>query len=114
MGRKQKLEREFEREFLEELQKRFWCFVLPKNDAGLQQGIPDRTVLFMGGGWAVLEIKRSMSAPYQPNQEYFLALFKGMCFSATVYPENEEKVLRELETAFPHARREQARDPQSQ
>lgn len=113
MGQKKKLEREFEREFLEELQKRFWCFVLPKNDAGLQQGIPDRTVLFLGGGWAVLEIKRDRHAPYRPNQEYFLKLLEGMCYSATVYPENEERILREIEQKFPVSRREQTRDSES-
>lgn len=98
------LERDFEPEFLKELERRFHCFVL-KNDAGLRQGIPDRTVLFDGGGWAVLEIKASRKKPYRPNQEYYLDMFDRMCFSATVYPENEEEVLRELEQAFPHARR---------
>lgn len=98
------LERDFEPKFIAELQKRFWCFVL-KNDAGLLQGIPDRTVLFLGGGWAILEIKADRTSPYRPNQEYYLKLFAGMCYSATVYPENEQDVLCELEQAFPAARR---------
>jgi hypothetical protein len=99
------LEREFEPEFFKEVEKRFNCFVMPKNDSGLRQGIPDRTVLFDGGGWAVLEMKASRKKSYRPNQEYYLEIFDRMCFSATVYPENAEDTLRELEKAFPHARR---------
>jgi hypothetical protein len=99
------LERDFEPRFVGLLEDLFHCFVLPKNDSGLRQGIPDRTVLFAGGGWAVLEFKKSSREPYRPNQEYYLGLFADMCYSATVHPENEEEILRELEEAFPHARR---------
>lgn len=98
------LESSYQAQLIEELPRWFHCFVL-KNDPGFRQGIPDLTVLFAGGGWAILEVKVDEKAPYRPNQEYYLEVFGSMCFSATIHPHNEEDIFRELEQAFPHARR---------
>jgi hypothetical protein len=74
------------------------AFIL-KNDSGYLQGIPDLLVL-LGPRWAVLEVKISATAPYQPNQEYYLELLGEMSFSATIYPENEEDVLHDLQRSL--------------
>lgn len=74
------------------------CFIL-KNDANYRPGVPDLIVLF-SNGWAMLEVKTSAKAPYQPNQEYYIALLNEMCFSAAIYPENEEEVLDALQSTF--------------
>lgn len=94
------LESSYQAKLIKELPKRFWCFVIKNN---YLQGIPDLTILFDGGGWAVLEVKPRKGAPYEPNQEYYLGVLGPMSFSATIYPENEEEILRELEQAFPSA-----------
>lgn len=74
------------------------CFVI-KNDPSLNQGVPDLLILF-GCNWAMLEVKISARAPYQPNQEYYLEHFGEMAYAATIYPENEEEILRDLQFAF--------------
>lgn len=74
------------------------CIVL-KNDTDYLQGIQDLTILF-GRTWALLEVKASESAPYQPNQEHYIDYANHMSFSKMICPENEEEVLRELEQAF--------------
>jgi hypothetical protein len=65
-------------------------------DANLLQGSPDLCLLFRYGFWATLEGKTSARARKQPNQDYYVDLMDGMCFSAFIYPENEEAVLHEL------------------
>jgi hypothetical protein len=74
------------------------CLVL-KNDSGYLQGIPDLLILF-ADRWAMLEVKPSLDAPYQPNQEYYLEVLDGMSFAAMICPENEEDVLYDLQRAF--------------
>lgn len=73
-------------------------FIL-KNDSSYIQGIPDLTVLYRDR-WAVLEVKRSAFEEYQPNQQWYLDQFNEMSFSATIFPENEEEVLRDLQYAL--------------
>jgi hypothetical protein len=70
------------------------CFIV-KLDSDYIQGIPDLLVLHMDR-WAMLEVKASEDAPFQPNQEYYLALFDGMYFARYICPENEKDVLHEL------------------
>lgn len=99
------LESDYQASLIAKLEEMFFCFVL-KNDEQFRQGIPDLTVLFAGGGWAILEAKSSIRKKrYRPNQPWYLEKFGQMSFSATIYSENEEEILRELEQAFPHARR---------
>lgn len=74
------------------------CFIL-KNDSGYLQGIPDLTILY-GERWAILEVKRSANEDYEPNQEWYLEFFNEMSFSATIFPENEEEVLHDLQLAL--------------
>lgn len=90
-------ESRFEQEFCTRLRRK-GCFVI-KNNAGpgVPKGCPDRTVLLPGGGWAMLEFKRNAKEPYQPLQVEQLERLKGMWYSATVYPENAEQVMAEIE-----------------
>ena len=74
------------------------CVIL-KNDAELQQGIPDRLLLW-GRNWAMLEFKVDRSATKQPNQEYWIEYLGRMSFAAFIYPDNEEEVLHALQQAF--------------
>ncbi len=92
-------ENQYQQELIKKLEVRFpGCHVL-KNDAAYQQGIMDLTLLFEDK-WAALEVKRSMDAVLQPNQEYFIHRFNKMSFACVICPENEEEVLSALEEAF--------------
>ena len=87
----------FEQDFCRKLVRK-GCFVIKNNaGAGVPDGCPDRTVLMPGGGWAMLEFKKSATAKYQPLQKPQLARLKQMFYSATVYPENATQIMAELE-----------------
>ncbi len=92
-------ENQYQAGLIKRLKQRFPGCVVLKNDSAYLQGIPDLTLLWRHT-WAALEVKRSEDEPYQPNQQYYLQLLGGMSFSATIYPENEEAVLNELEQEF--------------
>lgn len=70
-----------------------------KNDPQENQGIPDLTVLYEDT-WGMLEVKKSADAPVRPNQPYFVEKFNNESFAAFIYPENEDQVLDELQSAF--------------
>lgn len=90
-----KLERDFQGDLIPQLKKMFPnCFVL-KNDPNYRQGIPDLTILW-GTRWGMLEVKKSASEPYRPNQEIYLEMASEQSWSATIYPENKDEVLEEL------------------
>lgn len=74
------------------------CVVL-KNDSGYLQGIPD-LVFFYEDRWGMLEVKPSIFASYQPNQEYYIDLLNRMSYAQMICPENEEEVYREIRDTF--------------
>lgn len=77
---------------------------IEKTDPQYRQGNPDLTI-FHGRRWAKLEVKDSVSAPLQPNQEYYIEKYNGMSFAAIIFPENEEEVLSALQQALAPRRR---------
>lgn len=96
------LESRYQSLLIKTLKRRFPGCVVLKNDTDYQQGIPDLLVLWKNY-WAMLEVKpASPTGPedFEPNQEWFIALFDDMSFGACIYPENEEEVLHDLEKAF--------------
>lgn len=92
-------ENKFQSDLIQELKDMFPGCMILKNDPNYIQGIPDLLLLW-GKRWAILECKRSADAPYQPNQPYYIERLNEMSFSAAIYPENKEEVLRELQSAF--------------
>ena len=86
-------ESKFEREFCTWLRRR-GCIVLKNCHA--DKGRQDRTVLMPGGGWALLEFKKSEDAPFQTLQEEKIRIADEMWYSRAVYPENAEQIKKEL------------------
>lgn len=74
------------------------CLVL-KNDPTYIQGIPDLTILYRDH-WAFLEVKRSKTASHRPNQQFYVEFASKMSYGNFIFPENEERVLNELELAL--------------
>ena len=89
----------FQHQLIEELRAIFPGCIVLKNDPNYLQGVPDLLILW-GNHWAMLECKRSESAPHRPNQEYYVNLLDEMSFASFIYPENKEAVLNDLQHAF--------------
>lgn len=67
------------------------------NDPNYIQGIPDLSVFYRPtGNWAMVEVKMSADAKERPNQRWYIENWGSSIFTAFIYPENEEEVLREL------------------
>lgn len=69
------------------------------NDPNYIQGIPDLTVISRFK-WAMLEVKASEKSRNRPNQEWYIDTWGNHIFTAFIYPENEEEVLRALQQAL--------------
>lgn len=92
-------EAQYQAKLIRKIKRRIPGCVVIKNDPNYQQGFPDWTI-FCGPKWGTLEIKRERRSSTQPNQEYFVSMLNDMGFSAFIFPENEEEVLREMEHAL--------------
>lgn len=95
----EKKENEYQSNLIEKLQFIFPTAIIMKQDPNYKQGIPDLAI-FYGSKWATLECKKSKDAPAQPNQPYYVETMNRMSFSRFIYPENEEEVLNDLQSAF--------------
>jgi hypothetical protein len=96
-----KRENDYQGGLIKRIERRFpGCFVL-KNDEQYRQGTPDLTILH-GSHWAVLEVKRGEDelAKPVPNQAHYVERLNNMGYSSFIYPENEERVLDEIQRAF--------------
>ena len=97
------LESQYQAKLIAKIKKLFPGCVVLKNDSGYMQGIPDWSI-FYRDRWAMLEIKRKRPRPgsddFEPNQEWYIEEFDKMSYCACVYPENERKVLREIQLAL--------------
>lgn len=93
------LESTYQARLIKKLRRLFPGCVVLKNDTEYLQGIPDLLILW-GRCWAALEVKPRANAPHQPNQDYYVDYLDDMSFAAFIYPENEEDVLSDLQSAF--------------
>lgn len=94
-------ENKYQAGLIKRLKKRFPDAVILKNDPEYIQGIPDLLIL-NGTTWAMLECKRSEHASHRPNQDYYIDLLGTMSYASFIYPENEERVMDDLEQALGH------------
>lgn len=92
-------ENKFQGELIKDIYNRFPGAIVLKNDPNYKQGIPDLTVLYKDK-WAVLECKKSATAPARPNQSYYVDKMNSMSFGRFIFPENKEDVLNELQRSF--------------
>lgn len=92
-------EAKYQSTLIQKLKRRFPGCIVLMNDASYQQGIPDVTILY-GLRWAMLEVKPSLRARRQPNQEYYVRQLNDLSFAAFICPENEEEVLDALQEAL--------------
>lgn len=92
-----KKESVFQQELKQEIENMFPGAIVAKMEAF--QGVPDLIVLWYEN-WALLECKRSKNASKQPNQDYYVNMFRTWSYSAFIYPENKQEVLDELQSAF--------------
>jgi len=97
------LESKYQAHVIKRLRRTFPGCLVMKNDTNYLQGIPDLTILY-GTKWAVLEVKPSLDADVQPNQNYYVEWLNTMSFAAFIYPENEEAVFNDLQQSL-HSRR---------
>ena len=93
------LERDYQKRVITRLKTTYPGCVVLKNDPRLKQGIPDLLVLFKNK-WAALEVKNSEKAKHQPNQDLRIDSMNEMSYASFIYPENEEKVFKDLEEVF--------------
>jgi hypothetical protein len=94
-----KRETKYQSDLIKKLKFLFPGCVVIRNDPNQIQGIPDILILYRDK-WAALEVKRSESERRQPNQEYYVEEFGKMSYASFIYPENEERVLGELQRSF--------------
>lgn len=92
-------EREFQAKLIKRLRYMFEDCVILKSDANYLQGFPD-LIIFFNRRWAALEVKASAEFDVQPNQGYYVELLNEMSFASFIYPENEEEVLYDLQSAL--------------
>ena len=90
-------ETKFRNRLIADIESRFPGSIVLRNDPENFQGVPDLTVLFPGGKWALLECKRSANASHRPNQDHYIELFDDMFYASFIFPENKDEVLDELQ-----------------
>lgn len=99
MGKIYKREDEFQTHLRNRIETEIPGATVLKNDPNWIQGFPDLTILYEDK-WALLECKRGEDEPHQPNQDYYIDFFGNYVYSNFVFPENEERVLNELQQSL--------------
>jgi hypothetical protein len=92
-------EGQYQTKLMKKLNEMFPGCVILKNDPSWKQGIPDLLILY-NMRWAALEIKLDRSSRLRPNQLYYVDKLDEMSFAAVIYPENEDRVLSDLQFSF--------------
>jgi hypothetical protein len=98
------LESKFQSNLIKEIKEMLPDCIVLKTDPNYIQGFPDLLILWRDK-WASLEVKKSINAPHQPNQEYYVNVMDYMSFSRSIYPENKEEVLNAIQQSFRSKRR---------
>lgn len=93
------LESRYQTKVCDRLREMFPGCMIIRLDPNYIQGIPDWLLLWKER-WATLEIKRDPESSHRPNQDYYVDKMNNMSFSAFIFPENEERVLYELQLSF--------------
>lgn len=88
-------EREFQAKLIKDLKHELPGVLILKNDPNYIQGIPDLTILYRKR-WAMLEVKKSISASLRPNQEYYISEADKQSFGEVIFPENYDTVIESL------------------
>lgn len=96
---KRKDEATFKTDLIKEIKQRLPGSYVFHLDSSERQGVPDLLVIYQDR-WAMLEGKKHSKASYQKNQHYYVDLFNKMSFARSIYPENREEVLDELERSL--------------
>lgn len=92
-------ESRFQSDLIKKIKRMFpGCYVL-KTDANYIQGFPDLLILYKNR-WAALECKKDSESSHRPNQEYYVSSLNQMSYASFIFPENEEEVLHELQSAL--------------
>lgn len=94
------VERDYQPKLKKRIEEMFPGCVIIKNDEQYLQGFPDLTIFFSDGRWAILECKKSLNEPFQPNQKYYLDYMNRHGFARMICPENMEEVLHDMEQTF--------------
>lgn len=94
-----KLERDYQHYLIEKIEELIPGCIVLKNDSSYRQGIPD-LVVFYKRRYAMLEVKPKWNSRHQPNQDWYVELFDEWSFGTFIFPENEEEVLRELQSTL--------------
>ena len=89
----------FKTELIKEIKRRLPGSFVFHLDPSERQGAPDLLVIYQDR-WAMLEGKKHRKASYQRNQNYYIDLFNKMSFARSIFPENREEVLDELERSL--------------
>ena len=92
-------ESKFQSDLISLIKKMFPGAMVMKTDPTYIQGIPDLLILYKNK-WCSLEVKKSLNAKHQPNQDYYVDLMNKMSFSRFICPENKDEVLEELKKIF--------------
>lgn len=70
------------------------CYVI-KPDPQQIQGFPDLLVIYRKR-YAILEVKRTKSSSFRPNQEHYLEELGKFTFASVIHPDNEKEVIEKL------------------
>jgi len=92
----------FQSFLIKEIKKRFTGAVVIKTDPNYIQGFPDLLVLHKDC-WGAFEVKRSLHAHHQPNQDFYISKLGAMSFARFICPENYKEVLDAFEKFVEHS-----------
>lgn len=89
------MENKFKTKLCERIENEFPGSMVFHLDPTERSGIPDLLVLHKDK-WATLEGKREKNAAKRRHQDYYVNKMNNMSYSSFIYPENEDKVIKEM------------------